>query len=130
MFLNMEQSFIRKLKEAMLAVEIERAFSKDEILELYLNQVYFGSGAYGVEEASNLLRHAGCKLDLGQCALALRPARQSPHTIRPTTIPTAASGAAICSSRNSTRPARSPRATTQARHRGADHGDTPSAAPE
>jgi penicillin-binding protein 1A len=52
MFLNMSQTLDRKLKEALLAVEIERAFSKDEILELYLNQVNYGSGAYGIEAAA------------------------------------------------------------------------------
>jgi len=52
MFLNMAQTLDRKMKEALLAVEIERAFSKDEILELYLNQVNFGSGAYGIEAAA------------------------------------------------------------------------------
>lgn len=52
MFLNMAQTLDRKMKEALLAIEIERAFSKDEILELYLNQVYYGHGAYGIEAAA------------------------------------------------------------------------------
>lgn len=43
----------RKIKEALLALRIERAYSKDEILEMYLNQIYFGSGAHGVEAAAN-----------------------------------------------------------------------------
>src|SRR5204863_9355537 len=42
----------RKMKEAVLALELERRYSKDRILEMYLNQVYFGHGAYGVEAAA------------------------------------------------------------------------------
>lgn len=52
LFLTPEKSFTRKIKEALLAVEIEKHYSKDKILELYLNQVYFGHGAYGVEAAA------------------------------------------------------------------------------
>jgi penicillin-binding protein 1A len=52
LFLTPEKSFSRKLKEALLAVQIERRYSKDKILELYFNQVYFGHGAYGVEAAA------------------------------------------------------------------------------
>jgi penicillin-binding protein 1A len=54
MFLTQEQTFERKIKEAVLALVIERRFSKQEILEAYLNQIYFGEGAYGVETASQL----------------------------------------------------------------------------
>ena len=52
LFLTPEKSFARKLKEALLAVEIEKKYPKDKILELYFNQVYFGHGAYGVEAAA------------------------------------------------------------------------------
>ncbi len=52
LFLSSEKSIVRKIKEAILAVQIERRYTKDEILELYLNQIYLGSGAYGVEAAS------------------------------------------------------------------------------
>src|SRR5262249_22154650 len=45
-------SLDRKIKEAVLALELERRYSKDRILEMYLNQVYFGHGAYGVEAAA------------------------------------------------------------------------------
>ncbi len=51
-FLNADQTLKRKLQEAALAWRIERMMSKDEILELYLNRIYFGGGAYGVEAAS------------------------------------------------------------------------------
>ena len=50
--LNNEVSFTRKIKEALLAMRIERAYSKDKILELYLNEIYLGSGTYGIAAAS------------------------------------------------------------------------------
>src|SRR5437763_8298026 len=53
-FLTPEKSFRRKLNEAFLAVQIEKDFTKDQIFELYANQVYLGHGAYGVEQASRL----------------------------------------------------------------------------
>lgn len=52
MFLTMEKTISRKLKEAILAVIIESKFSKEEILEKYLNQINFGNGVYGIETAS------------------------------------------------------------------------------
>ena len=52
LFLTQEQSFTRKLEEIMLAINLERHFSKDEILEMYLNTIYFGSNFYGVYEAA------------------------------------------------------------------------------
>jgi penicillin-binding protein 1A len=52
LFLTPDKSLERKMKEAVLALELERRYSKDRILEMYLNQVYFGNGAYGVEAAS------------------------------------------------------------------------------
>src|SRR5438445_4140801 len=52
LFLTPDKSLERKMKEAALALELERRYSKDRILEMYLNQVYFGNGAYGVEAAS------------------------------------------------------------------------------
>jgi penicillin-binding protein 1A len=52
LFLTPDKSIERKLKEAALAIELERRYSKDRILEMYLNQVYFGHGAYGVEAAA------------------------------------------------------------------------------
>ena len=56
-YLTSERSIVRKLKEAVLAVKLERELSKDEILERYLNTIYFGRGAYGVAAAhARLLR--------------------------------------------------------------------------
>lgn len=52
LFLTSEKTLVRKLKEAILAFQLERRYTKDEILELYLNQIYFGSGAYGVNAAA------------------------------------------------------------------------------
>ncbi len=52
LFLTDEQSYIRKIKEVMIAVKLEEKFSKEEILEIYLNEIYLGEGTYGVEEAS------------------------------------------------------------------------------
>jgi len=52
LFLTPEKSLARKVKEILLALEIEKRYSKDKILELYFNQIYFGHGAYGVEAAA------------------------------------------------------------------------------
>ncbi len=52
LFFTKEQTWARKIKEALLALRIERTYSKDEILEMYLNQIYFGGGGYGIEAAS------------------------------------------------------------------------------
>ncbi len=54
LLLTPEKSFSRKIKEAILAMRIEKHLSKDEILNLYLNQIYFGRGAYGVEAAARV----------------------------------------------------------------------------
>ena len=54
LFLTRERTLGRKIREALLAIKIERTFSKEKILELYLNQIYLGNGAYGVEAASRV----------------------------------------------------------------------------
>nr|WP_223492691.1 PBP1A family penicillin-binding protein [Sutcliffiella horikoshii] len=53
-FLTNEKSWLRKTKEAVIAINLERRYTKNEILEMYLNQIYFGHGAYGVQAASQL----------------------------------------------------------------------------
>jgi penicillin-binding protein 2A len=53
-FLTNDKTITRKLKEALIAINIERHYSKDQILEMYLNRIYFGHGAYGVQAASEL----------------------------------------------------------------------------
>ena len=55
LFLTPDRSFSRKMKEAVLALELEKRYSKDRLLELYLNHIYLGHGAYGVEAASRML---------------------------------------------------------------------------
>ena len=52
MYFSQEKSFIRKVSEIFVAFELEKIYSKDEILELYLNLMYFGNGYYGISEAS------------------------------------------------------------------------------
>ena len=61
---------MRKVKEAILALALERKFSKDQILELYLNRVYFGGGAYGIDAASRtFFGHGADHLSLGEAAI-------------------------------------------------------------
>jgi len=54
LFLTHEKTFTRKLKEVVLAIRIEQTYTKDEILEMYFNQIYFGEGAYGVDAAAKV----------------------------------------------------------------------------
>ena len=69
-FLKPERKFTRKIREVLLAIEIERNFSKPEILQLYLNQVYFGEGAYGAQAAArNYFGKEVAELTLADCAL-------------------------------------------------------------
>jgi penicillin-binding protein 1A len=69
-FLTNNRSIIRKVKEAILALALERKFSKDQILELYLNRVYFGGGAYGIDAASRkFFGHGADHLSLGEAAI-------------------------------------------------------------
>lgn len=82
-FLTPERSFTRKLKEAILAQRIERYLTKNEILYLYLNQIYLGEGAYGVSAAANT--YFGKKvqnLTLAECAL-LAGLPPSPNHLSP-----------------------------------------------
>ena len=69
-FLTNNRTFGRKLKEAILALALERKFSKNQILELYLNRVYFGGGAYGIDAASRkFFGHGADHLSLGEAAI-------------------------------------------------------------
>ncbi|MFN8609504.1 MAG: PBP1A family penicillin-binding protein [Vulcanimicrobiota bacterium] len=82
-FLTQDLSLRRKLREMMLAQRIESQYSKDQILELYLNNVYFGSGAYGVAAAAQLyFKRPPADLSLAQAALIAglvqAPSRLSP----------------------------------------------------
>jgi penicillin-binding protein 1A len=82
-FLTPEKSFRRKLNEMFLAIDIEKSFTKDQIFELYANQVYLGHGAYGVEAASRLYfgKHAK-ELTLPEAAVIAGLIR-SPMTYSP-----------------------------------------------
>ena len=69
-FLTNSRTFGRKIKEAVLALALERKFTKDQILELYLNRVYFGGGAYGIDAASRrFFGHSADTLSLGEAAI-------------------------------------------------------------
>jgi penicillin-binding protein 2A len=66
LFLSSERTLSRKLKEAITSIKIEASYDKDEILELYLNHIYFGEGAWGVQQAAQT--YFGKKVE--QCTLA------------------------------------------------------------
>jgi penicillin-binding protein 1A len=69
-FLTNNRTFVRKIKEGVLALALERKFSKDQIVELYLNRVYFGGGAYGIDAASRkFFGHGADHLSLGEAAI-------------------------------------------------------------
>ncbi len=83
MFLNLDKQLPRKIKEAMLAVLIERNFTKEEILEIYFNKIYFGGGIYGIETAAYRYFGKTTKdLTIGEAALLVgmiqRPNYYSP----------------------------------------------------
>jgi penicillin-binding protein 1A len=86
-FLTPDKTFRRKLQEVVVAIRLERAFSKDEILELYLNKAYFGDGLYGVEAASlgYVGKHAA-ELNVAEAAL-IAGLVKSPSTYAPTVSP-------------------------------------------
>ena len=82
-FLNSNRTLDRKLREAVLAMALEWKFSKDQILELYLNKVYFGGGAYGIDSASRrFFSHPATEMSTGEAAiiagLVKAPSRYSP----------------------------------------------------
>ncbi len=83
LFLTPRKAISRKIQEAVLSTRIEEHYTKKDILELYLNQVYFGSGAYGVESAAQIYFGKSVKdLNLAECALVAglpkAPSRYSP----------------------------------------------------
>ncbi|QZD88796.1 PBP1A family penicillin-binding protein [Qipengyuania aurantiaca] len=82
-FLNSNRTLDRKLREAILAMALEWKFSKEQILELYLNKVYFGGGAYGIDSASRkFFSHPATELSTAEAAiiagLVKAPSRYSP----------------------------------------------------
>jgi 1A family penicillin-binding protein len=81
--LTSERTFTRKIKEVILAIEIEQKFSKDEILSLYLNEIPYGSNAYGIESAAQTYFNKDAKdLNLAESAL-LASLPQSPTYLSP-----------------------------------------------
>lgn len=86
--LSSERSVIRKIKELILAIQVERVYSKDQILEMYLNEIPYGGTAYGIEAAANLYFGKGAKdLDLAEASLLAglpqRPSVYSPYGTHP-----------------------------------------------
>ncbi|MDX8336815.1 transglycosylase domain-containing protein [Candidatus Cetobacterium colombiensis] len=84
-FLSQEKKFSRKIKEIIITFEIERKYTKDEIMEKYLNEIYFGSGAYGVKSAAyNFFRKDVKDVNLAESALLAgipnRPNLYNPRT--------------------------------------------------
>ncbi len=93
-FLTNNRTFGRKIKEAILSLAIERKFSKDQILELYLNRVYFGGGAYGIDAASRtFFGHGADRLSLGEAAI-IAGLVKAPSNYSPTADVNAARGRA------------------------------------
>ncbi|MCK4656384.1 MAG: transglycosylase domain-containing protein, partial [candidate division Zixibacteria bacterium] len=72
LFLNRKVSLMRKFKEALTAIKIERTYSKNEIIEMYLNQYYFGRGAYGIAAAAHAFfsKSVG-ELEVNDCAILI-----------------------------------------------------------
>jgi penicillin-binding protein 1A len=84
LFLTFEKTWERKIKEAILAIQIEKRYTKREIFALYANQIYFGHGAYGVEAASRIYFNKPARdLVLEEAAIIAgiiqSPSRQSPY---------------------------------------------------
>ena len=93
-FLSSQKKFARKFREWILALALERKFSKDQILELYLNKVYYGGGAYGIDAASRLFfGHSAERLSLSEAAI-IAGLVKAPSNYSPTADAEAARGRA------------------------------------
>ena len=93
-FLNNSYSWGRKVREMILAMALERKFSKQQILELYLNKVYFGGGAYGIDAASRkFFGHPAASLNLPEAAI-IAGLVKAPSSYSPTADAEAAIGRA------------------------------------
>ncbi len=83
LFLNQEKKLGRKIREVLIAFEIEKTFAKDDIIELYLNQIFFGSGAHGIGQAAEIYFHKPAKdLTLAESAL-IAGLPQAPSDLSP-----------------------------------------------
>ena len=86
-FLSHDRTLSRKVEELALAVRLEKNYTKDEILELYLNTIYFGHGAYGIKDAARIYFGKDVKdLNVSQCAM-LAGLPQAPSVYDPITHP-------------------------------------------
>ncbi len=86
-FLSQERTMTRKAEELALAIQLERNYTKDEILELYLNTIYFGHGTYGIKAASQTYFGKQVRdLDLAECAM-LAGLPQAPSAYDPISHP-------------------------------------------
>lgn len=86
-FLSHDRTLSRKVEELALAVQLEKKYTKDEILELYLNTIYFGHGAYGIKDAARIYFGKDVKdLNVSQCAM-LAGLPQAPSVYDPITHP-------------------------------------------
>ncbi len=93
-FLNNQKKFGRKFREWILALALERKFSKDQILELYLNKVYYGGGAYGIDAAARkFFGHGAERLSLSEAAVVAGLVK-APSNYSPTADAEAAKGRA------------------------------------
>jgi len=93
-FLTNDRSFVRKVREGILALALEWRFSKDQILELYLNRVYFGGGAYGIDAASRrFFGHSATTLSIPEAAI-IAGLVKAPSNYSPTADVQAARGRA------------------------------------
>ncbi|MCJ7421159.1 transglycosylase domain-containing protein [Sphingomicrobium astaxanthinifaciens] len=93
-FLTPDRSLVRKMREGVIALALEQKFSKDQILELYLNRVYFGGGAYGIDAASNtFFGHPATEMTLGEATI-IAGLVKAPSNYSPTADPEAARGRA------------------------------------
>ena len=91
-FLHNRRELDRKVKEAIIALALEQKFTKDQILELYLNRVYFGGGAYGIDAASRTFYgHDATELSIGEAAI-IAGLVKSPSNYSPTADIEAARG--------------------------------------
>lgn len=84
LFLTQEKTYERKVEEFVLAIDMELRYSKEEILEMYLNSIYFGSGAYGIGDASRIyFDKSPVNLNLAECTmlagLPTAPSLNSPY---------------------------------------------------
>lgn len=85
-FLNNDRTWQRKMEEIFIATELEKKYTKDEILEFYLNNIYFGNGYYGIQAASRYFDTDVSFLSLSQmaylCAIPNNPTMYNPYKNR------------------------------------------------